>query len=132
VTLPRGELPCASPARMEVVVDRLCHRRRNPVHRLEVVEPGPAYRLGRAEMLEERPLARRADAGHLVKGRGADGLRALCPVRADRPTMGLVAQTLDEIEDRRVVRQGERRLAGAVEFLLPGIAVDALGDADHR
>ncbi len=83
-------------------------------------------------MRQQRAFAGGADAGHIVQRRRTDRLGAFGAVGADGKAVRLVAQALDEVEHRIIVAQRERALAGAVEFLFPGVAVDALGDADHR
>src|SRR5687767_4498373 len=85
---------------VEEIIDALRHLRADAVDRLEIVDTGARYCFRRAEMLEERALASRADAGNLVEGIGADGLAALGAVRADDETMGLVPQPLHEVEHR--------------------------------
>ena len=119
---------------VEECMNRFGHCCRDAINQLEIGQPGPADRLGRAEMGQQRPFARRADAGNLVERCGADGFRAFRPVDANGESVGLVAQTLNEIEAGAAKGQGEGALTGGVEFLLAGVAVDALGDAkqgDH-
>jgi hypothetical protein len=83
-------------------------------------------------VLEEGALARGAHARDLVQGVGEEVLGALGAVRPDGEAVRLVAQALDEVEDRVVVRQREgARLPRAPELLLAQVAVDALGDANH-
>ena len=65
--------------------------------RIEIGYPGAADRLGRAEMLEQRPLARRADARNLVERGGGDRLLALGAVRANSETMRLVPELLNAV-----------------------------------
>jgi transposase len=88
--------------------------------------------LAEPKCAKQRALARRPDARHLVQRGRPDRLGALGAVRADGKAVRLVAQALDEIEHRVIVPQRERAAAGAVELLLAGVAVDPLGDADHR
>src|SRR5438270_593337 len=55
-------------------------------------------RLKRAEVTQQRALARRTDTGDFLQSGFADILLSLLPMRADRKAMRLVAQPLDEIE----------------------------------
>ena len=56
-------------------------------------------------MMEEGALSRRADAGNVVNGVGADGFLALGAVRADGEPVRFIAQTLDEEQGRIARRQ---------------------------
>ena len=93
---------------------------------------GALDRLDGAEVVQERALAGRADAGDLVERVLHHLALALRPVRADGEAVRLVAQALDEVERRVARRQLERRLARLEEGLPAGVAVAALGDADDR
>ena len=62
---------------MEEIVDFLRHLGGDAVDCLQILDARPRYRLGRAEMLEQRALARLADAGDLVERVGAEGLARL-------------------------------------------------------
>src|SRR6476659_7740220 len=101
-------------------------------HLGKVRQRRPLDRLERAEVMQQRTLARRADAGDLLQPRLADVLLAPGAVRADGEAMRLVAQPLNEIEQRISRWQLYRRLAGQIERFVAGIAVGSLGDADHR
>ena len=74
----------------------------------QIGERGALDRLQRAEMMQQRALARRADAGDFLQAGLADVLLAARAVRADGEAMRLVAQPLDEIEHRIARRQLER------------------------
>ena len=74
-----------------MVVDRLRHLRADAADRCEIGDAGAAHRLGRAEMLEQRALARRADARDLVERRGMHRLLAPGAMGADGEAVGLVA-----------------------------------------
>src|SRR5262249_44585436 len=87
---------------------------------------------GRAEMVQQRLLAPRANPRDLVEQRLADMLRALGAVRADGEAVRLVAQALQEVEDRVTRIEAKRCLAGQEEALAPGIAVGPLGDRRDR
>ena len=56
------------PPLVEEIVDRLRHGRADAVDRAQVVGAGAGDGLGRAEMLEQRALAGRADAGDPSSG----------------------------------------------------------------
>src|SRR5204862_6667442 len=107
--------------------------RADAVDGAQVVGTSAGDGFGGAEMLEQRALARRADAGDLVERVGADGLAALGAVGTDGEAVGLVAQALDEIE-HGIARLEQQRLVAAweMEMLAAGIAVGPLGDADER
>src|SRR3569623_641469 len=99
---------CRGPARLtpiEVVVDQLRHRVRDAGDGGEVGEGGAAHGLGGAEMLQQRALARRADALDLIERVLDDVLLAARPVRADGEAVGLVAQALHVIEYWVAMRQ---------------------------
>ena len=92
-----------------------------------------AFRTARAgaEVHQQRALAARADAGDLVERAGGEALGALGAVRADREAVGLVAEALQVEEQGRIGREADFAAARQVEGLAAGIAVRALGDADH-
>src|SRR5690348_7447139 len=81
----------------------------------------------RAEMAEQRALARRAHARDLLQARLANVLLAARAMRADGEAMRFVAHTLDEIEQRVPWRQLERVPARHEEGLASRLAVGALG-----
>ena len=83
-------------------------------------------------MVQQRALAPGADAGDLVERRAADRLGALGAVGADRETVRLVAQPLQEIEHRVARLEGDRRPAGEEKTLAPGVAVRPFGDRRDR
>ena len=125
----------AATAHLPVVEEVVDRPRRRGIHarRLDqVLQGGALDRLDGAEMVQQRALAGRADAGDLVEGVLDQLALALGPVRADGEAVRLVAQALHEIERRIARRQLERRLARLEEGLAAGIAVPALGDADQR
>src|SRR5579864_851380 len=84
----------------------------------------------RAEVAQQRALARRSDAGDLLQAGFAHVARPARPVRADGETMGFVAQPFDEIEHRVARRQLERVAARKEEGFAAGVAVRPLGDGD--
>src|SRR5262249_44709278 len=117
---------------VEEVVDALRGLGADAGHLLEVGERCAFDRLERPEVMQQRTLARRADAGDLLQAGVSNVALALLPMRADREAMRLVAQPLDEIQNRIARRQPERFAAGHVERLAAGVAVGPLGDADQR
>ena len=80
----------------------------NSGHLGEIGQGRPLDRFHSAEMAQQRALARRADAGDFLQSGLADVLLAARAVRADGEAVGLVAQPLDEIEQRIARRQLER------------------------
>ena len=99
---------------------------------LRSASPARATALAEPKCASSARLRAAPDPRHLVERRRPRLRRPLRPVRADREAVRLVAQPLHEVEHRVAVPERHRRLAGAVELLLAGVAVDALGDADHR
>ena len=89
-----------SALRREVVGDGLGHRLGNPVHGLQVRQPRPRHGLGRPEVLQEGAFPCGSDAGDVVEGGQAHGLRPFGAVGADGPAVGLIAQVLDEGMER--------------------------------
>src|SRR5437588_712654 len=66
----------------------------------EVGKGGALDRLQRAKMMQQCALPRRPDAGNFLQARLADIAFAARAMRADGEAVGLVAQPLDEIEQR--------------------------------
>src|SRR5712692_3485739 len=89
-----------SRALVEEVVDLARGFRADPGHLGEIGQRRALDRLERPEMVEQRSLAGRADAGDFLQPRLADIASAPDAVRTDREAMRLVAQPLDEIEHR--------------------------------
>src|SRR5207249_3263392 len=83
-----------------------------PRRALDFRNPGARDRARRAEMVQQRLLAAGADARDLIERRAADRLLAADPMRADRKTVRLVAQALQEVEDRVTRLEREGRPAG--------------------
>jgi hypothetical protein len=79
-------------------------------------------------MRQQGLLAGRADAGNIVQRVFRHLLFALGPVAANGKAVCLVAQALEIVEHRILLRQFERRLARQVEGFAAGIALGALGD----
>ena len=80
--------------------------------------------------MQQRLFAPGADAGNLVQRRADDRLRSAGAMAADRETMRLVAQSLQEVEHRVALGQGERLAPGLKELLASGIAIRPLGNRD--
>jgi hypothetical protein len=74
-------------------------------YRRDLLDARRAELAHRAELLEQRLAARRAEPGHVVQGAGGGGLAALGPVVGDREPVGLVPHPLQQVQ----------RLAGARE-----------------
>ena len=82
--------------------------------------------------MQQRALARRADAGDFVERALDELLLAPGAMGADGEAVRLVAQALDE-EQRRIARRQPERLAPLdEEGLAAGVAVGALGDRGER
>ena len=82
--------------------------------------------LGRAEVPQQRAAARRADALELVEHRLARRRVAPLAVEGDREAVRLVADPLQELQPRRVLREQDRLGAARDEDLL-----DPLGERDR-
>ena len=79
----------------------------------QIGERGPLDRLQRAEMMKQRALSRRPDAGDFLQAALADVALSPRAVRADGESVRLVAQPLDEIEQRdRAAAAGTARGRG--------------------
>src|SRR3954449_3695339 len=85
---------------------------------LELLARGAEYRLGGAEVLEQRALARRADPGQLVHDRLGHRPVAADAVVGDREAVRLVADALEQLERGRLVREHDRLRAAGREDLL--------------
>src|SRR5277367_3079812 len=88
------------PVGMEVVINLFCYSFAYAGHSFEFPEPGPGNRSRRAEMVQQRLLAARADSVDFIERGAPQGLRSPGPVRGDRKPMRFVAQALQEVEDR--------------------------------
>src|SRR5499427_11117296 len=85
---------------VEEVVDLARGLGADPGHLGEIGQRRALDRLERPEMVEQRALASRADAGDFLQPCLADVAPAPDAVGTDREAMRLVAQPLDEIEHR--------------------------------
>src|SRR5450759_4742986 len=83
-------------------------------------------------MAQQRALAGRPDARNFLQAGLANVLLAPRAMRADGEAVRLIAQPLDEIEQRVAWRQLEWRAAGHEEGLTAGVAVRPLGDGNQR
>ena len=86
-----GDSPARSRIRVKKVED---FPRQGPAHPADLLQIGQACRrhgAGRAEMLQQRTLAARPDAGDLVQRIGADGGAALLAMGADSEAVRFVA-----------------------------------------
>src|SRR6516162_8971416 len=119
-------------ALVEEVVDLARGLGADPGHLGEIGQRRALDRLERPEMVEQRALAGRADAGDFLQPRLADIAPAPDAVRSDREAMGLVAQPLDEIEHRIARLELERLPPGQEEGLHPGVPIWAFGDCKER
>src|SRR3954471_20232316 len=84
--------------RMEVGVDPLRRLLADTRRLLQVAQPGHLHTAGGPEMVQQRPLARGADALDLVKLAGAQRLRSAGAVGGDSEAVRLIAQALQEIQ----------------------------------
>src|SRR5262245_56459899 len=89
-------------------------------------------RLERPEMLQERALAGRPDAGDFLQPGLAQVLLAAGAMRANCESMRLVAQALDEVEHRIARLEHERVASGDMKCFPAGVAVGALGHTYKR
>ena len=69
----------------------------DPRRRLQIRQPRHLHPPRRAEMVQQRPLPRRADSRDLVQLTLADRLGASGAVRGDGEAVRLVAQPLQEV-----------------------------------
>src|SRR6185437_2852111 len=98
----------------------------------EIGNRGPLDLLQRAEMVEQRPFARGADAGDFLQAGLADALGPPLAVGADHEAMRLVAQPLDEIEHGVARLELDRLAVGHEQGLAAGVAIRSLGDRHQR
>src|SRR5215210_6665276 len=77
-------------------------------HRLELLARGRNETLGRAEVVHEQPLSRRAHARQIIEDRAGHRLVAAAAVELDRKAVRLVADALKEMERCAVAREYER------------------------
>src|SRR6266849_2338925 len=117
---------------VEEIVDLAGGLGADPRHLGEVGGGGTLDRLERPEVAEQRTLAGRPDAGDLLQTRFADIAPSPCAVRPDGEPVRLVAQPLNEIQQRVAWLELERLAPGHEERLLASVAIGTLGDGDER
>src|SRR6266511_3019853 len=115
-------------ALVEEIVDLAGGLRADAGHLGEIGRRRALDRLERPEMVKQRALAGRADAGDFLQPRLADIAPAADAMRADREAMRLIAQPLDEIEHGITRLELEWVAPGQEEGLHAGVAIRALGD----
>src|SRR5262245_39542876 len=131
--VPPGSMPVLNAlprALVEEVVDLARGLGADSGHLGEVGDRRALDRLERPEMVEQRALAGRADAGDLLQTGLADVAPPPRPMRADGEAMRLVAQPLHEIEHGIPRPELEGLPPGLEEGLEPGVAVRPLGDRE--
>src|SRR5437764_12803376 len=127
---PELPLRSASGARCGFVEEFIDFARRfgiDPGHMFQIGDGGTLDCLQRAEVPQQRALTHRTDAGDFLQAGFADVLLALLPMRADRETMRLIAQPLDEIQHPIARPDPGWRAPRHEESLAPGIALRAFG-----
>src|SRR5882672_6850642 len=117
---------------MKEIIDFAGQCAADPVDPFQIGEARLSHTPGRAEMGQQRLFPSRGDARNLLQRACAYGFGAAFAVAADRKAVSFVAQALQIVENRALLIEAERRLAPAVEVLAARLALDALGDADHR
>src|SRR5690349_8730191 len=88
--VPPGPVIASARRTVEIGVEITRGLRRQPRHRLELVARGAQHRLRRAEVLQQRALALRADAGQAVEHRLGHLAVAARAVVGDREAVRLV------------------------------------------
>src|SRR6516162_10271813 len=83
---------------VEMIMNLFRHGLADPGDPLQLAEAGAGDGSRRAEMVQQRALAPRADADDLVERRTPQRLSSLGAVRTDREAVRLVAQALQKIE----------------------------------
>src|ERR1700704_431669 len=124
--------PRSSRALMEEIVDLARRLRADSGNFSEIGERRALDRLERPEVVQQRALARWADAGDFLQPGLPDIAPAPDAVRADCEAMRFVAQPLYEIEHRIARLELERLPPRHEEGLEPGIAIGPLGNRQER
>src|SRR5262249_49473677 len=109
--------------RVKVVINLFCDSFADAGDALDLGETGARDGAGRPEMMQQGLLAAGADAGDLVERRLTDRLGPPRAVGADRKAVRLVAQPLQEIQDRVARLERKGRPAGQKEPFAAGVAV---------
>src|SRR3954451_9497709 len=87
----------ASVGSVELLMDLAAYFARQTGHCLELLAGGGEEPLRRPEVLQQRPLPRRADTGELVEDRTAEQAAvAAAAMVVDREAVGLVADPLQQ------------------------------------
>ncbi|KAF1856274.1 hypothetical protein Lal_00000685 [Lupinus albus] len=119
--------------RMESIGPAPSRCRRISRQQRRLLQAGRAHLSRRAEVQQQRPLARRANARNFIKRAGRDRAAALFAVRADGEAVNLVAQALQVEQHRRIDRQHLLPPVREMEHFPPFAAVmRPLGDGDQR
>src|SRR5689334_5000302 len=117
---------------MEFLVDPLGECTAYSLDAGQVVDARGEDPLQPAEMLEQLLAARGPDGRDLLEARGGARLAAPRAVAGDRETVRLVAHLLDEVQRGAVGREAPGLvLAGKDQLFHAGLALHALGHADH-
>src|SRR3954462_5752578 len=124
--------PRSSGALVEEIVDLARRLRADPGNFCQIGERRALDRLERPEMMQQRALARGADAGDFLQPGLPDIAAAAGAVRAYGEAMRFVAQPLHEIEQGIALLELERFPPRHEERLQPGITVGSLGDRQAR
>ena len=93
---------------MELRVDRARGLRRHAGHALELLLARGEHALGRAEVLDQRPPPRRADALERVEERLARPRRPPLAVEVEREAVRLVANALQQLQPGAVRVEQDR------------------------
>ena len=99
------------------------HGLADPGDPLQLAEAGAGDGSRRAEMVQQRALAPRADADDLVERRTPQRLSSLGAVRSDCEAVRLVPQALQKVEHGVPWVEREWRSPGQKKPLAPGVAV---------
>src|SRR5215469_10349950 len=113
-----------------MIINLFCDGFAYACHALELAEAGPGNGACGAKMVQQSPFAASADSGDLIERRLPQSLGPLGAMSVDCKSMGLVTQTLQEVEHRVARVERERRPAWHKKALAAGIAVRPFGDAD--
>src|SRR2546423_3787192 len=117
---------------MEELINAACRLGIDAGHLCEIAERSALNCFERAEVMQQRALARRTDAGDLLQPGLADVFLASLSVRTDGEAVGLVAQALDEIEQRIARFELNRCASGDEKRFPPGLPLRPFGDRDQR
>src|SRR5471032_381909 len=117
---------------MELLVNAFGELAADAFHPRQILDTRSQHALKSTEVLQEPLAAPRPHGGNLLEARRRARLAAARAVARDREAVRLVADLLDEMQRRMIGRQAARLvLAGHEELLHAGLALHALGHADH-